>query len=349
MTTDIQKLILAGQRNFRRVLAQDATESAKRLVNAYRNVLGTVEEQLRDLRILAQAEGMTTQALRNEATLIRLRDAIQEALGDLVVVIEREADQLQDNGIRAGSVNAQITLDATVRGLFSQPSIEQLKALINYVDSPAFRSAVTHYADHHSQAVVDIVVAGVASGKHPTTVARAISKYISNYPLHDALRMTRTVQIWSARRSTHETFKANRDVVNGWVWVSAGDSRTCMGCLGMHGKRFDLDDVLNDHHLGRCAPVPITKSWAELGFSSSEELTPIISGEQLFTQQFSEQDQRRMMGTSRWNAWKDGLFNFDQLSTTYTDNVYGEMRKAASLEMLVGQQVAREYRVRSAA
>lgn len=344
----IQRMIDQGRKAFQRELANDSIDSARRLAAAYQNVLRTVNDQLRELGILANEQGMSAQGLANEAALIRLRDATKTALDDLRIAIERESRAMQDTGITSGLANGIRALEASISGSFSQPSVGQMKALINYVDSAAFQQSLDGYGAYHAQKIVDITLAGVGSGKHPTAIASAISGYVKEYPLADALRMTRTVQIWSARQSTHEIYRENSDVVQGWVWTCARDRRTCMSCWSQSGKVHPVTDVLNDHHMGRCAPVPVTTSWAELGFSDGGEIAAAISGEVLFGQ-MPEEDQQAAMGKARWMAWKDGLFQFDDLSTTYNDSVYGTMRKAASLDALVGADVASTYKRMAAA
>lgn len=348
LSDQIQRRLDQGQRAFRRELANTSIDSARRLAAAYQNVLDSLNERLKDLRILAQAEGMTSTALANEAALIRLRDAAKVAFDDLRNVIERESQLMQTSGITSGLANGIRALEASITGGFSQPSVGQMQALINYVDSAPFRSALDGFSEFHSQKIVDITLAGVGSGKHPTKIARAIAGYVKEYPLADALRMTRTVQIWSARQSTHQIYRENSDVVQAWVWTCARDRRTCMSCWAQSGKQFPLTDVLNDHHMGRCAPVPVTTTWADLGFSDGGELAAAISGETLFSE-MPEEDQQAAMGRARWMAWKDGLFQFDDLSTTYDDPVYGTMRKAASLDALVGTDVSSTYKRMAAA
>ena len=44
-----------------------------------------------------------------------------------------------------------------------------------------------------------------------------------------------------------------------------------------------------------------------------------------------------MIGDSKYAAFKEDKFTFDQLSKTYQDDVYGEMRGEASLKDLVNE------------
>lgn len=61
----------------------------------------------------------------------------------------------------------------------------------------------------------------------------------------------------------------------------------------------------------------------------------IPSGESVF-RELSEAEQKQRMGPEKWQAWQDGKFDFSQLSTTHTDDVYGEMRSVTSLKDLIG-------------
>lgn len=349
MTTpsQAQKLIQQGQRAFRRQLADEANASARRLATAYSKVLDQINQQLRDLRAIAGEKGMTTQQLGNEASLVRLREQLKASLDEMRPVLERESRVMQADGIEVGlntGANALETLGVS----FGVPTVQQIQALINYVDSAAFQANIANYGDAHVQAIGDILITGMTNGKGPVTIARQISNYVIDFPLADAVRMTRTVQIWSARQGAHETFRQNADVVDGWIWSCSLDTHTCVSCWAMQGTYHSNDETLNDHHLGRCGPIPVTKSWADLGFGGGSEVTAgILTGEDLFGQ-LPESQQKQIMGVARWSAWQDGLFNFSDLSTTYNDPVYGTMRKAASLNQLIGDQAAALYKRKAA-
>ena len=344
MSEQIQRLLQQGQKSFKRRLAADQVDSGRRLLKVYRGALkDQVDKRLKDLRVLAQAEGMTGKALANEAAVVRLRDSVQQALDGVSATIEGEAQAMQHEGIRAGNAVSTAMLEMTLDDV-NRPLVGKVKQAINIVDSPAFQQTLAGYSKYHAEAVSNIIYNGAAEGKHPSTLARMVTSYLQDYPLADAIRMTRTVLIVSARRSAHETFRANSDVVTGWIWVSALTPNTCAGCWAMHGTLHSLDEELNDHHAGLCTPVPVTKTWADFGFDDGSEVTDgIQSGEDIFAG-LPEDQQRQILGAARWSAYQDGLFDFSQLSTTYEDPVYGTMRKAASLDSLIGSQAAALYK-----
>lgn len=115
----------------------------------------------------------------------------------------------------------------------------------------------------------------------------------------------------------------------------------CMSCVAMHGTEHTLDEALDDHHAGRCTMLPITLSARELGLNVSEETQTVQSGEEWF-RSLSREKQIATMGASKWKAWNAGEFDFAQLSEPYQNDVYGQMRREASLKGLIGER-AKEY------
>jgi hypothetical protein len=116
-----------------------------------------------------------------------------------------------------------------------------------------------------------MVLAGVAQGYGPRRIATVLEQALG-MPYAWAETMTRTVQVYSYRTATHAAYAANPQVISGWMWQSARDTRTCLSCLAMDGSVHGLDEVLNDHHRGRCAPVPIVRgtTWVESYVPSRE-------------------------------------------------------------------------------
>jgi hypothetical protein len=144
--------------------------------------------------------------------------------------------------------------------------------------------------------------------------------------LTDAVRMTRTLNLYTYREASRANYAANSDIVEGWYWLAKLDDRTCVSCVAQHGTQHPLTETLNDHHNGRCAPIPAIK-----GLPSPIEQT----GEQWF-EGLSEAEQRRIMGDKKWEALRDGKFALGDVTGTYDDPVYGPMRRARTLKELEG-------------
>jgi len=169
------------------------------------------------------------------------------------------------------------------------------------------------------------LIENVGLGKNPRSIAKIIEREIG-MGLTDALRMTRTVQIYSYREANRASYIANSDVVEGWYWMSALDTESCVSCIAMHGTFHTNDETLDDHHNGMCTMLP-----AVIGGKNPLDK----SGEDWF-KELPENKQREYMGDTKFEAWKDGKFEFGALSTQHEDDVYGTMRGETPLKDLIG-------------
>jgi hypothetical protein len=138
----------------------------------------------------------------------------------------------------------------------------------------------------------------------------------------------RTVQLWGYREASRASYIANPEVVTGWIWYAALDTETCGACIAMHGTRHSADEVLDDHYNGRCSMIPIT---------ITNPNPDIESGLEWFGK-LDEDKQREILGDSKYEAWKDGKFDLDQLTHQKDEPVYGTMRVERSLKSLLGEE-----------
>jgi len=194
------------------------------------------------------------------------------------------------------------------------------------------------YGDDTAAQLGDVLVRGLASGIGARKVADEMRRVLG-IPLSDALRISRTEIMRSFRAATLADYRANAHIVRGWIWHSALDRRTCMGCIAMHGTEHTLSEELDDHPNGRCAAVPITVSPRDIGIDLAWEQEPIETGESWFERQ-PEAVQREMMGPGKYAAWKDGKFKVSDMVTQSTDKRWGTMRHERSLKDLLGGQGA---------
>jgi hypothetical protein len=344
-----QQLTRQGQLAFRRQLAAEDAAISQRLSKAYGGVLRDLRDRLAIFRDVAGDKNMTTRQLLNEAATLRLKDDAKDAFKGMSREIDKAARSAETSGISAGRGIGASSIKATISSGFNQPTVEQIRATVGYVDSTAFRQKIAQYGEYHAEHISDIILSDASMGKGPLTTARHVIQYVQDMPRADAVRMARTVQLWSARRGALEVYRANADIVKGWIWSASLDATVCMACVSMHGSFHELDEICNDHFSGRCAMVPVTTAWADLGFDSGQEVTAGIQTGQEWFNDMPESDQRQRMGPSMFDAYKDGIVSFNQLTTTTTDDLYGPMRHRASLESIVGKDTADAYKRRKAA
>ena len=154
------------------------------------------------------------------------------------------------------------------------------------------------------------LIRGVTLGQNPRATARrmvARARGAFNGGLTRALVIARTEMLDAYRAASMETGLANRDVLAGWTWVAQLDTRTCPSCWGMHGTEHPLTEPGPlDHHQGRCARMPRTKTWAELGFHGIEEPPPVLPDATAVFDALPPEDQMKILGPGRLLAYQAG-------------------------------------------
>ena len=154
------------------------------------------------------------------------------------------------------------------------------------------------------------LVLGVAAGENPREVARHMveqARGAFNGGLNRAQVIARTEMIDAHRDAAEASQNANANVLAGWEWHAQLGPRTCPSCVAQHGRLHDLDEPGPlDHQQGRCARVPVTKTWAELGFPGIEEPRPRTQTGQEWFEQQPESVQRSILGPKRYEAWLEG-------------------------------------------
>ncbi len=81
--------------------------------------------------------------------------------------------------------------------------------------------------------------------------------------------------------------------------------------------------------------IPITKSLAQMGIAGGIDGggNDPQTGEAWFNT-LPESQQRQMMGNARFEAWRDGEFEFDALTAAHEDALYGTMYYSPSLKQI---------------
>jgi len=151
------------------------------------------------------------------------------------------------------------------------------------------------------QRLVDSLTKGTALGRNPRDVARDMRDDLAG-GLTKALVIARTEGLRPYREVSRSQYEKS-GVVIGQKRLTAHDGRVCGACLADDGVLYDLKEVISDHPQGRCTSVPVVRGMPE---------TTWTAGEDWFKQQ-SEDTQLSILGRSKLEAWRDGLFDFRNL------------------------------------
>lgn len=324
-----------SRRDFFGRLASDAGSAAKRLERAYAGSLGDIKRTISafDRWVAKDADYALLYAQMD------MRDLIAADLSDLQAALVDASAEAQAKGAAQGvRMGAEALQRGGVNLSFFVPTIETIQAGIGYVDAPAWRSAVGRLADYHAQQAADMVLSAVAAGVNPRTTATMLREYfvISQRPMVDALRIARTTQLYAAREGTRQIYE--RAGIQEWVWSAAIDApNTCIACIALHGTVHPVTEVLSDHHMGRCAPVPVTPTWEAIGLTGVADpgAAEFETGVAWFERQ-SDAVQMARMGPEFWSAWKAGAFELRDIPRRSDNPIFGAMWRKATLGELTG-------------
>src|SRR5258707_2794156 len=189
-----------------------------------------------------------------------------------------------------------------------------IRPLLSYLspDGPLY-ARLKLITDGTVSNVVQSIIDGVSQGFNPRKIASMIQDAFGG-GLTDALRNTRTVQLYSYRDASRANYMASDGIVTGWVWYAELDGDTCEACAAEHGTIHPLDETLDGHYNCRCAAIPYIE-----GITGD-----IPSGEDWFNG-LSPEEQAAFLGPGKYDAWQQGKFEFSQLSKTVDSQVYGTM------------------------
>jgi SPP1 gp7 family putative phage head morphogenesis protein len=237
----------------------------------------------------------------------RLRVAVDEAIAAEQAMITAQLPPRAAGGVLSTTLHAASSVQVTA---MVQRVSGQITSRHREI-SPAATAAIRRE-----------LARGIAVGDNPRTAARRMVRGIEdqfNGGLTRAMTIARTEMLDAAREASHVVDQANRSTLAGWVWEAHLDPSTCRSCIAMHGTLHPVDEPgPYDHPNGRCARVPKTKTWAELGFEGIDEPRDLQSDADAWFEGLSEEQQRRILGGRGYEQWRSGNWPREQWSQRRT-------------------------------
>lgn len=317
------------------------TSETLRLLNGLRNQLQTVtDQQTRDL-VAAWASAWDEVSADLNAALLDLLQGSQDGmvtraavmrsgrLLNALTVVQTNLDTLaKEAGLRITADLAQVVDDAgrTQAALVDSqlPPYERGRLAGWERVDPAQIAAIVRRSTQQitsrtwplsSQATTAVraeLIRGIAAGSNPREtarrmVARAEGRF--NGGLTRALVISRTETLDAHRAAAALGQAQQADVLTGWVWLAKLDARTCPSCWAQSGQLHPLDEPGPlDHQQGRCARMPKTRTWADLGFTGLDEPPDITPNAQDLFDSLPPADQVAILGRTGWDAYVNGHF-----------------------------------------
>jgi hypothetical protein len=329
ITPETLRIIDDARNDVQRITDQHVLSLVGAWVAVWDDLAPEFETSLIDLMIDAQDGYIRRAAASRHVRLAKTLDLARQRILDL-------SDSLE-------AVVAADLPDVTRRAYASQASAigSQLPPVMAVIRlSPDFASAET--LDHivkrsleqihkDSRPLADDVVRvmkkelirGIAVGDNPRRTAGRIVKQTEgrfNGGLTRAMVIARNEVLDSHRAAAKVADEQSADLMAGWRWGSSLSARTCPSCLANHGTLHPISEPGPiDHHQGRCARIPVTKSWAGLGFPDLEEPADSLPDAQEWFSNLTPETQTQIMSKERLELLNAGKINWGDLTMRTTN------------------------------
>jgi|GEM_PF-1371518 len=357
--SEIQKVI----EQYRRDLLAKERAAASKLVRAYGEAWKRIKAKLERLQTEYEAakergEEPGPDWIYQYNRAQAFRDQVEFELLAFSQYSEREVLEQQLEAIEAAERHSEELVRRELEELVKPPegividwnkidrsSVETILG-VTQADSPLHKLLLS-ISSEGAQAAEDALVQGMLIGKNPREAAREMRKALGTQ-LSRALTIARTETLRAHREATRESYQVNSDIVKGWIWHSALDTRTCAMCWAMHGTEHSIDEVLDDHPNGRCAMIPKTLTWEEIGvkygidLSGIPDTNPVIESGISQFEKLSKEQQIAILGQAKYDAWKAGKFTLSDLVGRRYSKAWGSMRYEKSLAELLEESKAQK-------
>ena len=161
-----------------------------------------------------------------------------------------------------------------------------------------------------------------------------------------ALTISRTEVLRSYRTASLRSYQANSDIMEGWVWHGARDSRECAFCWSQEWSLHGLIEPFASHPRCRCSPIGRTVGWeailGEKGRGIPDTRPKIEKGEDLF-EQLPDERKRAILGLAKFAAYQNGKLKLEDVAGFRRDKKWGPVGYERSLRDILGEKEARKW------
>lgn len=328
---------------FRRAMELRERSTFDRLIRAYGEVWKATSTELE--RLLGQiaatraaGEPISPAWLYRQRRLTALLGELERHVWEFAQLAHQEVLNEQEAVVEAARLRTHQLIGEALHesapgfaAVFGEPDDAALRQLVGHLSdgSPLARLFAELPGDASTRAR-NALLHGVGRGLSPREIAVQMRHALGGN-LARALTIARTETLRAYREASRLSYEANADVVAGWVWHAALDLRSCAACWAMHGSFHPLTETLDGHPNCRCAMVPWTKSWEDLGVAGVPDTRPSIqSGADAFAE-LTPSQQAAILGPRKLAALQRGDIDLSDL-VGRSSSEWGTMRREVSLK-----------------
>lgn len=328
-----------------RIVATD-DQAARQITRTYQRTLHRLERDLRYLterieRAQAAGEPVGVSWLFRQQRYLDLIAGLEEEMRTFLPLVSRYVGGAQEQAVQQALRDGQaLILDALgpapesatarVSASFSRFNPESLAQFVGIASNgQPLGQLLATIAPLVVNDVRDALAFGVAAGRNPRVTAVEVAR-AGNMPLTRARTIARTETLRAWRESSDRVY-ASSGVVQSWTWYAALDTRTCASCWAQHGTEHRIGDPMESHPNCRCAKIPRTLSWAQIGFRNLPDTRPTVTpGPDVF-RRLTPALQRQVLGARKYEAYRAGEITLPDLVARTQSARWGAGTREASL------------------
>ena len=254
----------------RAALLKQEQQVVDEIVSAYKIAEQGIQRELNRLLLrweqaLEDGDEVSEAWLYQKMRLNELLRVIHTRIGEFA----NEAADITRKAQLARSIQAGVNISEQVKSAriktgFDMLHEEAIRDIAGFLaDGKPLAELFDAIAPHAVLAAKTAFIEGVAIGRNPRVIARALMKGIGadegGIPRVSRTRsilIARTETMRAYRVATTRNYLANKSIIRGWIWMSARDPRTCPICLGMDGTVHPVGEQMHTHPGCRCFQVP---------------------------------------------------------------------------------------------
>jgi SPP1 gp7 family putative phage head morphogenesis protein len=307
---------------------------ASELVRAYGLAYQRIQSRIAEITDVLEAaklhgEIISSSFLYERDRLLNLKIGVERELRRFSAMASERVTIEQGLAIETAASDAERLVSASIEQTGSTSSLsfgalnsEASAAIVGFAgDGQPLRLLFDKIVPQMASAISDELVSGVIENAPARVIASRVREK-SGIGLARSLLIARQETLRAYRTATLENYKTS-GVVTRWRWLSSLDPRTCIICFLMDGKEFPLSVPFASHVGCRCTLVPVTEMTPKrkTGIERFEELEAGV--------------QRERLGPTRFELWKKGELNLNNLIGVRHSPQWGTVRYERSLKDLL--------------
>lgn len=316
---------------FRASLLNEEADAIKEILDAYQPARERLVQRIDRLVTALQERPLTVSELLQWERANELFAQIDEEVARLsrianTRIIETQEKMIAMAGDHARSLalvsSSNASTIAQIDSSWNQLKRGDVEALAGRMaDGSPLHQTLGRYGPEARDAITEALKRAVVLSTNPRGTARALEREldIAGWKL---LRITRTETLQSYRSATLQNYRDNSDILDGWRWTSAHQTRTCLACLSLDGRVFPLTVQFQASHPNcRCSSTPIVKG----------EPIPIRRTGTEYFDSLSDADLRQMVPVSAFEDLKAGRLQLNDFEHLRHDEDWGDSYVQASV------------------